>query len=77
MDALIDVLTYIIIIGFAIIVISGLGCGIVGMAHKIKHVDRDTQRVENNREYMRRRMGKNALQPVYLVPERREKPRMP
>ena len=76
MDALIDVLTYIIIIGFAIIAVSGLGCGIVGMAHRIQRTDRDTQRVKNNRKYIRRRM-KNALQPVYLVPERREKPHMP
>lgn len=76
MDALIDVLTYVIIIGFAIIIVSGLGCGIVGMAHRIQRADRDTQRVKSNRKYIRRRM-KNALQPVYLVPERREKPHMP
>ena len=77
MDALIDVLMYVVIIGTAIIAIAGLGCGIVGMAHKIKRAGRDTQRVESNRKRIRRRMGKNALQPVYLVHECREKPHMP
>ena len=76
MDALIDILTYIIIIGFAIIIVSGLGCGIVGMAHRIQRADRDTQRGKTNGKYIRRRMN-NALQPVYLVPECHKKPHMP
>ena len=40
MDALIDVLMYVIIIGFAIIVVFGLGCGIVGMVYKNRHTSR-------------------------------------
>lgn len=74
MEALIDVLLYVIIIGAAIIVVSGLGCAIVGMAHRIGRTGR---RVENSRKYIRRRIGRNDLQPVYMVSQRHEKPHLP
>lgn len=61
MEALLDALLYLIIIGGAVAVIGALGYGIYQLAGKIRNLDHESdwedRKVRENRKYMRGRLG--------------------
>jgi len=64
MEALIDTLLYLVIIGAVVIIIGGLLYGIIRMIHKIRGInaaEQDIQdRINNNRDYMRKEMSRHV-----------------
>jgi hypothetical protein len=61
MEALIDALAYLLLIGGALAVCIALAAGICRLAGKIRRIDRngdwDDQRTRENRQYVRNRLG--------------------
>ena len=61
MEALIDALAYLLLIGGALAVCVALAAGICRLAGKIRRIDRngdwDDQRTRENRQYVRNRLG--------------------
>lgn len=60
MNALFDVLLYIVILGTALLIITALTQGIYKMCNKIKRLDKSEQLKENNRADMRRKMARHV-----------------
>jgi len=64
MEALFDMLLYIVIIGTAAIIIGGLLYGIIHMANKIRRLnaaEQDIQdRINSNRDYMRKELSRHV-----------------
>ena len=61
MEALIDALAYLLLIGGALAACVALAAGICRLAGKIRRIDRngdwDDQRTRENRQYVRNRLG--------------------